>query len=175
MEGLAIAGDQALVVEPVRDFTVGVIFEESVNLGDHGARRLAQHPGRLGKRKVQRVRRATAKAYLRPDVDLFEQGDIRDQQPGHPFALPVRGVRIVPQAWEISGQRQDADALLIVEPGLPLALFVVVLLGGGLRTQRLVPFRFQRIGDQTVVGITAHITAARQVGLVTRPLDGLTA
>lgn len=173
MEGLAVAGDQALVVEPVRDFTVGVIFEESVNLGDHGARRLAQHPGRLGKREVQRVRRA--KAYLRPDVDRFEQGDIRDQQPGHPFALPVRGVRIVPQAWEISGQRQDADALLIVEPGLPLALFVVVLLGGGLRTQRLVPFRFQRIGDQTVVGITAHITAACQVGLVTRPLDGLTA
>lgn len=84
-------------------------------------------------------------------------------------------MRIVPQAREVSGQRQDAGALLIAKPGLTLTLLVVVLLGGGLGTQRLVPFRFQRVGDQTVVGITAHIAAARQIGLVACPLDGLTA
>ncbi len=129
VEGFAVAGDQALVVEPVRDFTIGVIFEESVNLGDDGARRLAQHPGRLGQREVQRVHRTTAEAYLRPDVGLFEQGDIRDQQPGHPLALPVSRTGIVPQAWEVFRQRKDGGALLVIEPGLALALFVVVLLG----------------------------------------------
>jgi transposase len=108
-------------------------------------------------------------------LGFLEQGDIGNQQPNYAFALPVSRMRIVPQAREVFRQRQDGGALLIVEPGLALALFVVVLLGRRLLAQRLVPLRFQRIGNQAVVGIAAHITAACQVGLVARPFNRLTA
>jgi hypothetical protein len=121
------------------------------------------------------VRRAAVKAHLRPDLGLPEQGDIGNQQASHAFALPVSRMGIVPQAWEVFRQRQDGGALLIVEPGLALALFVVVLLGRRLVAQRLVPFRFQRVGDQAIVGIAAHIPAACQVGLVARLFNRLTA
>ena len=57
--------------------------------------------------------------------------------------------------------------------GLPALLAALLGLREG--AQRLVPFGFQRVGDQAVVGVDLHIPSARQIALVARLLDLLAA
>lgn len=44
-----------------------------------------------------------------------------------------------------------------------------------MKTQLVVPFCFESIGDQAVVGIDLHVASTREFGFVARPLDMLAA
>ena len=58
-------GVPASLVQHRGDAAIGVVVEESINLGDHFAVGLPDHPGRLRQRRDQRPHRPT----LEPDVD----------------------------------------------------------------------------------------------------------
>ncbi len=83
----------------------------------------------------------------------------------------VRGLRISPQPWEVSGEREDLRPLLVahVHP-VRLALAFIVLLSLGQCTQLVVPVRLQRVSHQSVLGIDRHVAPACQFRLIPSPL-----
>jgi len=56
---------------------------------------------------------------------------------------------------------------------LLLCLLLVLFLCLGKRTQLVIPFRFQGVGDQAIIRINFHETAASKFGLVLCPLNVL--
>ena len=102
----------------------------------------------------------------------LEQRDVLDEQLRHPFAVPVRGARVVEDRPEVL--RKRADALLggLIEGrliGLPLAFGLI--LGLGECAKLGVPLGFKRVDNQAVVWIDEHVTATGALGFVPGSFD----
>src|ERR1019366_2429274 len=124
----------------------------------------------------QRERNNVGSAALEPDANddvlPLGQSDVFEQQAGHALALAVGCVWILPEPWEVTGQGQDALALLRIDRGgVGLALVFVLLLGVGQCTQLAVPVGLQRTRNQAVVRIDLEVAALRQLGLIAGALD----
>ena len=82
--------------------------------------------------------------------------------------LTLRGGRIVPEAREVRDQCHYLLTLLRAEhTAFAVAVAFVVLLGGGECAQLVVPLRFERVGDQAVVGIDAEVASLGKLRFVT--------
>ncbi len=86
-------------------------------------------------RELESRGRAAAKADMRRNLALLEQGDILDEEGGqHPLALALGGVRITPDRGEVDGEGEDLRAVLRVDGGAiggALTLILRLRLGGG--------------------------------------------
>ena len=109
-------------------------------------------------------------------VVRLDQGHVVDEQTQYALALAQIDARVVPDPRELLGEIEDAAAHLGVERGasLPAASFIVCD-GISMETQLLVPFGFERVGDEAIVGVDLHVSPPREFGLVARPLDMLAA
>ena len=119
---------------------------------------------------------AAPEADVGSDLVGAQQRDVFDQEPDHALALALGDGRVTPQAGEITGQGQDLLPLVGLQ-GVPVGLppaFVVVL-GVAQRTQLVVPFSFERLGHQAVVGVHAQVAALGELGFVTGPFHLLVA
>jgi hypothetical protein len=134
------------LVQQRGDPGIGVGIEEAIDLGDHFGARLPGRPSRLRQGQAQRPRRPTLEPDLDHDLFTFDQSHIFDQEPRHPFPLPLRRLGVLPESREVGRQRQDPAAALLVQDGMiGLASSLILLLGLGQRTQSLVPIRFQGV------------------------------
>ena len=115
------------------------------------------------------LKRTWAVIFIAPD-----QGDVLDEEPDHPFLLPVRRMGIVPQAGEVGGEADDLLAPLLVEPcSVGCRLAFVVLLGLGQGPELGVPVGLQGVGHEAVVGIDPAVAALGELGLVACRLEFL--
>lgn len=67
-----ITGSQPFAVELIGDFSVGVVIQEAIDLGNHRGWSLPHHPGWLRQGHVQSVRLAAVEAYLSSHVGTLE-------------------------------------------------------------------------------------------------------
>jgi hypothetical protein len=138
--------------------------------------RLPHLPRRRRERPAERAKRPAFEPHVQRDLVTFDQRDVVQQEVDHAFAFPVRGARIAPQPREVGRQRKDLRALPIVQHGpVLLTLLLLFFLGGLAGPQLVVPLGLQRIRDQPVVRINAHVASPGQVRLILRPLHLLTA
>lgn len=88
------------------------------------------------------------------DCSLLNQRDILNDEPNHALALPVRRLRIPPEASKIGSQVQNTLLrLFIKQQTICLAPFFILLLSLRQSTQFVIPFRFQNIGYHTILRI----------------------
>jgi hypothetical protein len=67
-----IAGSQSFAVDLIGDFSVGVIIQEAIDLGNHRGWSLPHHPRWVRQWRVQSVRLAAVEAYLSSHVGALE-------------------------------------------------------------------------------------------------------
>src|SRR5579875_3204575 len=65
-----------------------------------------------------------------------------------------------------SANESSCARLRINQQALLLRLLLILLLRLGERTKFVVPFRFQALGDQAIVGIDLHVAAAGEFSLI---------
>ena len=167
---MTVSGSVAALVEDRCDLAIGVIVQQPVDLGDDLGAGLVE----LGRVRVRRPGELSGRAAAQPHAQAprgLGQRHVLDQQPRHPLALSVQRRRIVPQAGEVAGQREDSLALLVVQPltrfgaaVLELALCLVE------RAKLGVPLRLQHVGHHPVVGTGLHEPLPRQVGFLAAAL-----
>ena len=116
----AFAAGEAAGVEDVGDLGVGVVVEESVDLGDGGGGVCRSCQAGLGVGRV-RVwcwppgRRTCAVMVSRGSGD----GDVGEQQPGDAFAFAGWGGGVVPDGGQVGDQLADPGLLGVGElPGV---------------------------------------------------------
>ena len=109
----------------------------------------------------------TPKAYLERHALRFGQGDIFNQQADQPFAVMMRGMRIIPYRWKIVGDCQNLGAHGIIHLQTTLlALSFRLLLDFLKSTQRRIPVGFQCAGHQAVIGIHPPVPLSGQIGFI---------
>ena len=146
-------------------------LEEPVDFGDDGGAHLAQLGGAERQRQEQAMGGAAPEADVGDDLVGPQQGDVLDQEPDHALAFALGDGRVTPQPRKISGQGQDLLSLAGLQGapvGVPSAF--VVVLGVAQRTQFLVPFGFERLGHQAVVGVDGEVAALGELGFVAGPV-----
>ena len=83
---------------------------------------------------------------------------------------------VLPDPRQLLGEIKNASrASALSAVSLLFAAALVVFRGIGMTAQLVVPFRLERICDETVVGIDLHVTSPRELGLVAHPFDVLAA
>ena len=163
-----MAAGEAAVVEDVGDLAVGVVIEQTVDLGDGAGWGLPEFPGGPG----QREREGVVLPAAEPDVcgeGLGGSGhrDVGEQEPGDALAFPGRGGGVVPERGQVADQLVDPVLLGVGDlPDLGLAGFVMEFLGLAEGAQRGVPVSFEGVGNQPVGGVDGQVAAAGQVGVV---------
>src|SRR5262249_9267806 len=117
-------------------------------------------------------RGASFPADLHADVVPPRQGDVLDQEPQHPLAVPRRGPRVIPHRREVACQPQDLLTGLRGE-GDTARLFPpdqrLLRLGKG--PEPLVPALLEGLGDEAVLRVDQEELALRQPRLVADALD----
>jgi hypothetical protein len=105
----------------------------------------------------------------------LDQGHIVDEQAHDALALAGLDAWVLPDPRQLLGEIENTSAGLGTEGlGLLFAAALVVFRGIGMTAQFVVPFRFERICDETVIGIELHITPPRELGVVVHSFDVLT-
>jgi hypothetical protein len=151
-----------------------VIFEELVDeLADHGRRfhLLCGYVGFSGQR--------FGLDSLEAEVDFcdsflrqFNQRGILDDAGKQSFSFAVRRGWIISELFEVYGHQQQPLTNSIVQDELVLLSCVLSLLSRlNQRTQFLVPFCLEGVGNQAIAGIDQHESALRQIGFELRTLD----
>ena len=157
------AGTEPLLVEDVRDRAIDVVVEELVDELDDSWRRLHLLRRRLGIAGCKRF----GLAALEADVDFgdtfrrqFDQRGIFDDVGEQPFALAVRCTWIVPEILEVRRHSEQTlvDRIVQQKPILLKCAFSFFSRQRQ-RAQLVVPFRFERVGDETIARIGQHETA----------------
>ena len=106
----------------------------------------------------------------------LDQGHVVDQKTQYSFALAHIDARVAPNPGKLLGEFQDVAAHLRVERNrLVRASSFMILDGVGMEPELLIPLGFERVGDETIIGVDLHVAPPREFSLVTRPLDMLTA
>ena len=104
----------------------------------------------------------------------FDERHVVDDQSQHALALTVRRGGIPPEAGDIVRQCQNAGPLFVVEARtVGVVLLSIAFLRFIQEAQFVIPVRFQRVGDQSIVGIDPHESVTREIDVVLRPVDGL--
>ena len=92
------------------------------------------------------------------------------------FALAHIDARVVPNPRKLLGEIQDAAPHLSVERSrFVWAASFIILDDVGMKTQLFVPLSFERVGDETVIGVDLHVASPREFGIIAHPLDMLAA
>jgi hypothetical protein len=103
-----------------------------------------------------------------------DQRHILDEQTQNAFSLAGLDAGIIPDAWKIRNQgEQLLPGLRVNQQTLLLCLLLVLFLRLGQRPEFVIPFRFQAIDDQPIVGIDLHVTTAGEFHLVVGSLHVL--
>ncbi|MGV2085688.1 hypothetical protein [Rhizobium sp. K7/93] len=94
-----------------------------------------------------------------------------------PLSFAVGGLRVGPELFEVRRHCDQPLAYGLIEDELivlpaALALFAGV---GRENAELSVPFAFERVGDETVIGVDEHETALGEIGFRLGPLDRATA
>ena len=101
-----------------------------------------------------------------------DQRHVLDEQAENALPLARLDGRIVPYSWKVGGQREQLlPRPRVNQQALLLRLLLVALLRFGQRTEFVIPFRFQAVGNQPVAGVDIHVAPAGKLGFVLRPLD----
>ena len=110
------------------------------------------------------------------DLDHFsvDQRHILDEEAQNAFSLARFDGRIIPDTWKIGRQREQLlPCLRVDQQTLLLCLLIVLFLRLGQGTELVIPFRFQAIGDETIIRIDHHVATASEFSLVLCPLNVL--
>jgi hypothetical protein len=158
-------------VEPLGGLGVGVVVGQSVERGEGVGVGLAGLPGRGWDRDGQAGGLPAAEAHVQLDAVGLDQREVVEEQPGHALAFPRGGGRVGPQRGKVGGQRPDPGLVFLGERGGRRGGVLVVVLGGAQRAQRIVPVRFQGVGDQPVVRVDGQVAAAGELGAVAGAFD----
>ena len=95
----------------------------------------------------------------------LDQRHVVDEQAQDALALARIDARVIPDLRQLLGEIEDAAAHVCIECDcLLLAASLVVCGGVSMKTQLVVPFCFEGIGDEPVVGIDLHVTSPREFG-----------
>ena len=109
-------------------------------------------------------------------LDYFsvDQRHILDEEAQNAFSLVSFDARISPDSWEIGSQgEQLVSRLRVDQQALLLRLLLILCLRLGPRKELVVPFPFQTIGHEAIVGIDIHVPAASEFNLVLGPFNVL--
>ena len=95
-------------VELLGGLLVGAGLEQLIELGDEFGLELFDHPVWLWRRHGERCGLSAAEPDMNGDRLGLNQRHVLDQESEEPFALARLGERIVPHAWKILSEREDA-------------------------------------------------------------------
>src|SRR6266536_2571034 len=96
VEGPAVAGGESLVVEDAGDVAFGVRVEELVDPGDGGGGCASGFPGAQRHRQREAVELPAPEPCVNGDRVVAYQGDVLDEEAGHPFAFSLGGGGVGP-------------------------------------------------------------------------------
>jgi hypothetical protein len=125
-----------------------------------------------GRGNVNVVVVPSAEANRRGDLALLGQSDVLDEQREHPLALTIGRLRIAPHGGEVGGEGENATPFVVVD-GEPIGVALTfVLVSSFIESPQLrVPIGFERVRDEPVLRVHAHITLASKVDLVLCSFD----
>ena len=107
-----------------------------------------------------------------PDHFPVDQRYILDEQTQDAFSLAGFDARIIPDTRKVSRQGEQLLLCLGVnQQTLLLYLLFILFLRLGQGSELAIPFRFQAIGDKTVIRVDLHVTSSGQFGFVLRPFN----
>jgi hypothetical protein len=112
------------------------------------------------------------------DLDHFSvnQRHILDEEAQNTFSLAGFDGRIIPDPWKLGRQREQLlPCLRVDQQTLLLCMLIVLFLRLGQGTELVIPFRFQTIGDETIIRIDHHVATASEFSFVLCPLNVLPA
>ena len=170
-----LARTVSLLVEQFCDLGIDVVVEEVIDQFDDAGLRLDLLGGRFWAQGGERLDLAAFESHVNLGGSFrrqLDESDILDDVGKQSLAFAVWCIGIRPELVEIHRHCDQplADSFikdeLIVLPGT-LALFA----GLGQNTELLVPFAFERVGDETIIGIDQHETALGEIGLDLGALD----
>src|SRR5215510_4713699 len=101
-----------------------------------------------------------------------KQCGVIQKKSNDPFALSIRRIRVSPELWKMSSQGKNRLTLLIIDYlAVLLTLMIIFLLSRRQQPQFFIPVGFQRISNQSVIGIDPEVTASGQFRFITRTLN----
>src|SRR5260370_8508434 len=87
------------------------------------------------------------------DVVRLDQGNVVDEEAQDALALAAIDARVLPDSRQLLCETENAAAHVCIECDCLLSTTSLVVCGGvSMKTQLVVPFRFEGIGDEAVVG-----------------------
>jgi hypothetical protein len=181
-EGLVGAALEALSVEVVGGFSVGVGVQELIDAGEGAPGRL---PGLVGGGVLgdgEGGGGAAAVADVEVDAAAVAlsaaagagagggDGDVLDDVANEALPFALGGVGVVPDAGDVVGEGVDAVFLFGGEGGGVLGA-VEFVLGVVVGADGVVPVGFEGVGDEAVGGVDGEVAAAGGVGFVAGAFD----
>jgi hypothetical protein len=168
-----------LLVEKFGNLGIDVFIEELVDQLDDIGLRLDLLRGRFWAHGGERLDFATLEANVNFGGSFrrhLDEGDILDDVGEQPFAFTVRRVWICPKLTEVGRHRGQPLADSFIEDELiPLSCALSIFPGFGQHAELVVPFTFERIGDETIIGVDQHEAALSEIRFDLGPFDRATA
>ncbi len=169
----------SLLVEKFGNLGIGEFVEELVDQLDDTWLRLHLLRRRLGVRCGERLGFATLEA----DVNLrgsfrrhLGESDILDDVRKQSFAFAVWRIRICPELVEVHCHRDEPFADSLIEDKLILlASAISIFPCFGQNAELLIPFAFERVSDEAIIGVDQHETALSEIRFDLGPFDRATA
>src|SRR5271168_1522559 len=170
VEWLALPGLASTTVEDLGDLAVAMKVEELVHLGDQIAFELADLSYRQRPIQDERASGAARKSNASGDLLRLRQRHVLDEETQNALALAGGNARILPDFWESRGKVDNLSARRFVQNRrLFLGAFFIVGRSFAMEPQPIVPFRFECIGNEAIVGIHLHVASSSQFGFLARP------
>ena len=117
--------------------------------------------------RVKFTRLAARQAYAGSEICAPRDGDIPDLRSRHPLALVVGRCRVLSEAREVVGKREDASPLGAVQPGgvagASLLQFAAGVVGS---VQAGIPLGFRGIGRGRVVRVCGAAASALRIPMM---------
>ena len=171
-EGTLGGRADAALVEQVGDFGFGVGVEEFIDLTDDGGVGRPEFDAGLGQRDLERACGPTREADVGVHALALGQRHVGNQEAHHPFLLAGRGRGVSPEPRKVAGEGEDLGALFVADhPCVDLVRLLIRLLCRGERAKAVIPFRLERVGHESIVGIDLQEATLRQFGVVAGAFD----
>ena len=166
------SGDQAFLIEKLRDLPLVVVVKESVNTGDDLFGSLALLPSVLWYFDREALGGAAAETEVDMDVVTTLERGVFQEEAKQSLAISEGRLWVFPECLEVLDQR--ADLLLVVGAQGSLALLVAPVVDGAMFLQlaeATIPLGFQLGGHEPVVGIYSQVSATRLIRLIAHLLE----
>ena len=174
VEQLILPSPSSLSIQNFCDLAITVKIQQPVDLGHHFRLRLSNLCDRQWLGENQTSCGATAEAHMDPDHFPVDQRYILDEQTQDAFSLAGFDARIIPDTRKVSRQGEQLLLCLGVnQQTLLLYLLFILFLRLGQGSELAIPFRFQAIGDKTIIRINLHVATASELSLVLCSLNVL--